>query len=144
MFWTYFPAPTCQKQQWKDYYEENGCRSKKKIKRAQCVGSCGVNCCQPRKTKKRKVRAICNDGTSFMKDVEVIRKCTCVKQCENQLTKDWNNDKNKIQRNNKNKMVTFKCQSREEVTLHKHTYILYSLFFFMILHWKRTEADSVY
>ncbi|GAB6025016.1 hypothetical protein CHUAL_010127 [Chamberlinius hualienensis] len=74
-------APTCQKQQWRDYYEENGCRSRKKIKKANCVGSCGSNCCQPRKTKKRKIRLICNDGTSYMKDIEVIRKCTCVKKC---------------------------------------------------------------
>lgn len=74
-------VPTCQKEQYRDYYEENGCRSRKMIKTANCIGSCGDQCCRPRKTKKRKVRLLCDNGSSYTKDVEVIRKCGCSRKC---------------------------------------------------------------
>uniref|UniRef100_T1IM74 Protein slit n=1 Tax=Strigamia maritima TaxID=126957 RepID=T1IM74_STRMM len=74
-------APTCQKEQYRDYYEENGCRSRKMIKTANCIGACGDHCCRPRKTKRRKVRLLCDNGRSYTKDLEVIRKCGCTKKC---------------------------------------------------------------
>ncbi|XP_046659132.1 protein slit isoform X2 [Homalodisca vitripennis] len=74
-------APTCRKEQTREYYSENGCRSRKPVKMAKCEGSCGSSCCRARKTKRRKVRLICNDGTRYTKDVEIVRKCACTKKC---------------------------------------------------------------
>ncbi|XP_076059320.1 slit guidance ligand isoform X2 [Oratosquilla oratoria] len=73
--------PTCRKEKFTEYYVENGCRSRKPIKNAICSGSCGPHCCKPRKTKQRKVRLICNDGTKYTKQIEVIRRCRCSRRC---------------------------------------------------------------
>ncbi|XP_044737228.1 protein slit isoform X2 [Chrysoperla carnea] len=74
-------APTCRKEQIREYYSENGCRSRKPVKMAKCVGSCGTSCCHTMKSKRRKVRLICNDGTRYTKDVDIVRKCACTKKC---------------------------------------------------------------
>nr|XP_022908749.1 protein slit [Onthophagus taurus] len=74
-------TPTCRKEQVREYYSENGCRSRKPLKMAKCVGGCGVSCCHARKSKRRKVRLICNDGTRYTKDIDVVRKCACTKKC---------------------------------------------------------------
>ncbi|XP_044585787.1 protein slit isoform X1 [Cotesia glomerata] len=74
-------APTCRKEHTREYYSENGCRSRRPVKLAKCWGSCGNSCCLPRKTKRRKVRLICTDGKRYTKDVELIRKCTCTRKC---------------------------------------------------------------
>lgn len=75
------PAPTCRKEQFTEYYVENGCRSRRPIKNAICSGTCGSHCCKPRRTKQRQVRLICNDGTSYKKEIEIIRKCRCRRRC---------------------------------------------------------------
>lgn len=60
--------------------KENGCRSRKLVSQAACQGSChGAACCRPRKMKKKKVGMICEDGTRYVKTVEVARKCACAK-----------------------------------------------------------------
>ncbi|ODN05623.1 Protein slit [Orchesella cincta] len=74
-------APTCKKEQYKDYYTEHGCRSRRPLKIAACIGSCGDTCCTPKRSRRRRVRLICNDGTRYTKDVEIIRKCACSKKC---------------------------------------------------------------
>ncbi|GFG30556.1 hypothetical protein Cfor_10839, partial [Coptotermes formosanus] len=74
-------GPSCRKEQTREYYAENGCRSRKPVKLARCEGSCGSSCCRARKTKRRKVRLICNDGTRYTKDVDIVRKCACTKKC---------------------------------------------------------------
>uniref|UniRef100_A0A0P4W5L7 Protein slit n=1 Tax=Scylla olivacea TaxID=85551 RepID=A0A0P4W5L7_SCYOL len=74
-------APTCRKEQFTEYYVENGCRSRRPIKNAICSGTCGSHCCKPRRTKQRQVRLICNDGTSYKKEIEIIRKCRCRRRC---------------------------------------------------------------
>lgn len=79
-FW-FVTGPTCRKEQTREYYSENGCRSRKPVKMAKCEGSCGSSCCRARKTKRRKVRLICNDGTRYTKDVDIVRKCACTKKC---------------------------------------------------------------
>ncbi|KAK0077767.1 hypothetical protein PV325_003479, partial [Microctonus aethiopoides] len=65
-------APTCRKEHTREYYSENGCRSRRPVKLAKCWGSCGNSCCLPRKTKRRKVRLICNDGRRYTKDVDLV------------------------------------------------------------------------
>ncbi|XP_076316918.1 protein slit-like isoform X4 [Tachypleus tridentatus] len=74
-------APTCQKEQTRAYYVENGCRSKKKMKRVRCVGSCGIDCCRPKRIKKRRVRMVCPDHKTYRTEVEIIRKCKCSRKC---------------------------------------------------------------
>lgn len=75
------PAPSCRKEQTREYYSENGCRSRKPVKLAKCEGNCGFSCCRARKTKRRKVRLICNDGTRYTAEVDIVRKCACTKKC---------------------------------------------------------------
>lgn len=50
-------GPACHKKQTREYFSENGCRSRKPIRMARCDGVCphGGACCRPRKTKRRKV-----------------------------------------------------------------------------------------
>ncbi|XP_058798231.1 protein slit isoform X2 [Phymastichus coffea] len=74
-------APTCRKEHIREYYTANGCRSRRPVKLAKCWGSCGNSCCLPRKTKRRKIRLICSDGTRYTKDVDLVRKCTCTRKC---------------------------------------------------------------
>ncbi|KAK9745235.1 Leucine rich repeat [Popillia japonica] len=74
-------VPTCRKEQVREYYSENTCRSRKPLKMAKCVGGCGTSCCHARKSKRRKVRLICSDGTRYTKDIDIVRKCSCTKKC---------------------------------------------------------------
>lgn len=74
-------APTCQKEQYRDHLEEEGCRSPKKVKMAECIGSCGDHCCRPHKTKRRSVKMVCPLGRTYTKQMEVVRKCGCSRKC---------------------------------------------------------------
>ncbi|CAH1393719.1 unnamed protein product [Nezara viridula] len=74
-------APTCRKEQTREFYSENGCRSRKPLKLAKCEGGCGGSCCRVRKTKRRKVRLICQNGRRYTKDIDIVRKCACAKKC---------------------------------------------------------------
>merc|ERR1719239_1782295 len=73
-------APSCRKKKVKQFLKENGCRSRKLVREAACQGEChGSSCCKARKTKKKKIGMICEDGTRYVKTVEVARKCVCGK-----------------------------------------------------------------
>ncbi|BES89823.1 Slit protein [Nesidiocoris tenuis] len=74
-------VPTCRKEQTREFYLDNGCRSRKPLKLAKCEGSCGGSCCRVRKTKRRKVRLICQNNTRYTKDIDIVRKCACTKKC---------------------------------------------------------------
>ncbi|CAG2114694.1 unnamed protein product [Medioppia subpectinata] len=74
-------APTCQKEMKRDFYYSDTCRSTKKLKLSQCVGSCGDNCCKALKSKRRSVRMACTDGSKFTKEIEMVRKCGCSGKC---------------------------------------------------------------
>ncbi|KAI1287250.1 Slit -like protein 2 protein [Halotydeus destructor] len=74
-------APTCQKKIYKDFYQEDGCRSVKELKLAECVGTCGDQCCRPIETKKRPVKMVCSDGSHYTKHIEIVRKCACDRKC---------------------------------------------------------------
>ncbi|XP_034244479.1 protein slit isoform X1 [Thrips palmi] len=76
-------GPACHKKQTREYFSENGCRSRKPIRMAHCDGVCphGGSCCRPRKTKRRKVRLICSDGSRYTKDMDIVRKCSCAGKC---------------------------------------------------------------
>ncbi|XP_064466119.1 protein slit-like isoform X2 [Ornithodoros turicata] len=74
-------APTCQKEQYREHFEERGCKSHKKVKMAECIGSCGEHCCRAQKTKRRNVKMVCPTGRTYTKQLEVIRKCGCSRKC---------------------------------------------------------------
>ncbi|CAG0888765.1 unnamed protein product [Cyprideis torosa] len=73
--------PTCAKEKYRDYFRENNCRSRKPVTNARCIGKCGSRCCTAKRTKKRRVRLICNDGTRYIKEIDIVRRCGCAKQC---------------------------------------------------------------
>ena len=65
----------------REYHEEDGCRSKKKLKTAECVGSCGDQCCTAVKTRQRSIRMVCGSGKTYVKTIEVVEKCACDRNC---------------------------------------------------------------
>jgi len=81
-------APTCRKKKTRKYLEENGCRSRKLVNQKMCRGQCHGDavCCKPTKVKKRKIGMICQDGTRYVRSVNIVKKCSCAKdrQCKNE------------------------------------------------------------
>lgn len=75
-------APTCRDIVYRDTYKDpkTGCISRTKVKFRRCEGSCGRHCCKPKKIKTRRIRLFCVDGTNFIYNLPVIRKCGC-KRC---------------------------------------------------------------
>lgn len=68
----------------KVFDDGNGCQSSKPIKMSDCVGTCsadGAGCCMPNKFKRRRIRMLCNDGASYVKVVNLIRRCSCQAEC---------------------------------------------------------------
>lgn len=57
IFTSYFiaAAATCRKEQVREYYTENDCRSRQPLKYAKCVGGCGNQCCAAKIVRRRKV-----------------------------------------------------------------------------------------
>ncbi|XP_025093491.1 protein slit-like isoform X1 [Pomacea canaliculata] len=74
-------APTCREVAFRDIYVDTKtkCYSKVRIKYRRCEGSCGDHCCVPKRIKTRKVRLFCDNGTSYIYDLPVIRRCGCRK-----------------------------------------------------------------
>ncbi|CAH4035997.1 unnamed protein product [Pieris brassicae] len=88
------PQAACRKEATREFITEGSCRSRRAVRGARCVGPGGrgapsgasgacprSQCCAPRKTKKRKIRLVCSDGTRYTKDIEIVRKCACGKKC---------------------------------------------------------------
>ncbi|XP_045540917.1 protein slit [Papilio machaon] len=82
------PAPGgCRKEATRDTVSEGSCRSRRAVRGARCAArpdsrACGKGqCCQPKRTKKRKIRLVCDDGTRYTKEIEIVRKCACGKKC---------------------------------------------------------------
>lgn len=82
VFFFLFLAPTCRDIVYRDTYKDpkTGCISRTKVKFRRCEGSCGRHCCKPKKIKTRRIRLFCVDGTNFIYNLPVIRKCGC-KRC---------------------------------------------------------------
>ncbi|XP_045582081.2 protein slit isoform X2 [Procambarus clarkii] len=74
--------PSCRREREKAYVFDYGCRSRYPIKQFTCNGNCGKDCCQPKRYHKKRVAMICNDGTKYAKDVDIIRKCRCSRDCD--------------------------------------------------------------
>lgn len=39
-------------------------------------------CCVPSKTRNRRVKLFCNDGSTYLNDINIIKKCSCSKKCD--------------------------------------------------------------
>ncbi|XP_055314702.1 protein slit isoform X2 [Sitodiplosis mosellana] len=72
---------TCRKEQVREYYTENNCRSRQPLKYAKCVGGCGNQCCTANITRRRKVRMVCANNAKYVKTLNIVRKCSCSKKC---------------------------------------------------------------
>ncbi|XP_059055035.1 protein slit [Achroia grisella] len=92
-------APTaggCRKEATREFISEGTCSSRRAVRGARCTGgdrggapraACSRGlCCAPRKTKKRKIRLVCADGTRYTKEIEIVRKCACSKKCSRQTS----------------------------------------------------------
>uniref|UniRef100_A0A914VW34 Protein slit n=1 Tax=Plectus sambesii TaxID=2011161 RepID=A0A914VW34_9BILA len=67
----------CVKEKFRDYHENQGCRSARPIKNAVCRGFCGQECCRPTKVKQRRIKLLCPNGRRRTVVVDIIRKCDC-------------------------------------------------------------------
>ncbi|CAG4957394.1 unnamed protein product [Parnassius apollo] len=84
------PSPAnggCRKEATRETIAEGTCRSRRPVRGARCAARpdgrvCGKGlCCTPKRTKKRKIRLVCEDGTRYTKEIEIVRKCACGKKC---------------------------------------------------------------
>lgn len=77
------PSNHCKRVTQREYYQDgNGCQSVRALKLSKCVGSCGSDgCCSPAKLKRRRIRMQCNDGASYVKTIDLVKKCACSKEC---------------------------------------------------------------
>ncbi|XP_064631444.1 slit homolog 2 protein-like isoform X2 [Lineus longissimus] len=75
--------PNCKAMEYKEIYidPKTGCKSRSKIRHRRCHGTCGNSCCKAKKIKTRRVRVFCDNGTNYIRQMPVIRKCGC-KGCE--------------------------------------------------------------
>ena len=72
----------CQRLTQRKYFDDgNGCQSVRLLKLSVCAGTCspatGQACCQPARVKRRRVRMQCSDGASYVKTIDLIKKCSC-------------------------------------------------------------------
>lgn len=75
---------SCKRVTRKSHIVDGDCRSVRALKLSSCESSdssCSQGCCLPAKTKQRRVRMLCNDGASYVKVVELVKKCACSNQC---------------------------------------------------------------
>lgn len=88
------PPNHCKRITQREYYRDGkGCQSVRVLKLSKCVGSCGPNgCCSPAKLKRRRIRMQCDDGASYVKVIELVKKCACSRECglESNLTGQYN------------------------------------------------------
>lgn len=83
----------CKRITQRKYYEDgNGCQSIRMLKISMCGGSCNgsSSCCLPAKIKRRKIRLQCNDGASYVKTIDLVKKCSCSNECSNQMPSQFN------------------------------------------------------
>lgn len=74
----------CQRSTQRKYFDDgNGCQSVRLLKLSTCIGSCRSSgeCCQPIRVKRRRVRMQCSDGASYVKTIDLIKKCSCMSDC---------------------------------------------------------------
>ncbi|MCP9266007.1 SLIT2 [Dirofilaria immitis] len=70
----------CVKEKFRHHYIEDSCRSAEQIKNGRCYGWCGSDnkqCCTAVKSKRRRLKMHCRNGSTTSHIVHVVRKCQC-------------------------------------------------------------------
>ncbi|VDK65580.1 unnamed protein product, partial [Onchocerca ochengi] len=70
----------CAKETFRHHYTEDSCRSIEQIKNGRCYGWCSSDskkCCTAVKSKRRRLKMHCRDGSVTSKIVSIVRKCQC-------------------------------------------------------------------
>ncbi|VDK71993.1 unnamed protein product [Litomosoides sigmodontis] len=70
----------CAKEKFRHHYVDGGCRSVEQIKNGRCYGWCGSDskqCCTVVKSKRRRLKMHCGDGSTTSRIVRIVRKCQC-------------------------------------------------------------------
>lgn len=103
------PASECKRSTQRKYYDDgNGCQSIRMLKISECSGTCNgagegqsasSGCCLPAKVKRRRIRMQCSDGASYVKTIDLVKKCACSTECSK--TSNGNNN-NKFSDSNQN------------------------------------------
>lgn len=91
---------SCKRTTQRKYYQDgNGCQSVRILKISECGGTCGSQgCCVPAKIKHKRIRMQCTDGASYVKTIDLVKKCACSNECgldsqiqqQNALAKHFN------------------------------------------------------
>ncbi|TMW46020.1 hypothetical protein DOY81_008898 [Sarcophaga bullata] len=89
---------SCRKEQVREYYTENDCRSRQPLKYAKCVGGCGNQCCAAKIVRRRKVRMVCSNNRKYIKNLDVVRNSldTNLEQRNGNFTILSNNSSNNV------------------------------------------------
>ena len=79
----------CQRVTQRQYFDDgNGCQSVRVLKLSSCLGACtessGGTCCVAARVKRRRIRMQCNDGASYVKTIDLVKKCACLSECTQQ------------------------------------------------------------
>lgn len=78
------PPANCKRNTERKFYQDgNGCQSVRMMKISECSGTCGSSCCVAAKVKRRRIRMQCTDGASYVKTIDLIKKCACSSECIN-------------------------------------------------------------
>uniref|UniRef100_A0A8L7YLJ6 Uncharacterized protein n=1 Tax=Brugia malayi TaxID=6279 RepID=A0A8L7YLJ6_BRUMA len=70
----------CAKEKFHYHHVEGNCRSTEQIKNSRCYGWCGSDskqCCTVVKSKRRRLKMHCRDGSTTSQIVRIVRKCQC-------------------------------------------------------------------
>uniref|UniRef100_A0A1I7VVW3 EGF-like domain-containing protein n=1 Tax=Loa loa TaxID=7209 RepID=A0A1I7VVW3_LOALO len=70
----------CAKEKFRYHYLDGNCRSAERIKNGRCNGWCGNDnkqCCAVVKSKRRRLKMYCKDGSTTSQVVRIVRKCQC-------------------------------------------------------------------
>lgn len=103
----------------KYYYDGNGCQSVRMLKISDCSGACNAGegqssssgCCLPAKIKRRRIRMQCNDGASYVKTIDLVKKCACSTEC----SKTSNNNNNKLFDLNQQQNTLFNATQEDQI-----------------------------
>lgn len=75
---------SCQRVTRSKYFDDgNGCQSVRLLKINECLGTCDSKtfgtggCCAPAKIKRRRIHMQCSDGASYVKVIDLVKKCSC-------------------------------------------------------------------
>lgn len=76
--------PGCRRVSRKSFIVDGDCQSVRALKLSSCESTAEPSCpgcCVASKTKERRVRMQCTDGASYVRTIELVKRCSCTNQC---------------------------------------------------------------